>query len=72
MRTLAEELRWARIQANLSVKALAEKTGITAKMLSAIEKGDRSPTVAQIEKIAAAVGRLFEYRLAYRPHGVPR
>lgn len=45
----------ARANKNISLVRLAELTGISKSTLNNIENGKTSPTLAQLEKIAAAL-----------------
>ena len=49
---IAENLRRLRTQRNLSLGALSSQCGVSKVMLSQIEKGDTSPTINTIWKIA--------------------
>jgi transcriptional regulator with XRE-family HTH domain len=42
--------------AGLSLRALAERSGISASMISDIERGAKSPTVTTLVRLAAALG----------------
>jgi transcriptional regulator with XRE-family HTH domain len=53
---LGETLRQLREAAHLSLRALAEKTGFSASFLSQVEHGQASPSIASMERIAAALG----------------
>jgi DNA-binding XRE family transcriptional regulator/quercetin dioxygenase-like cupin family protein len=53
---LGETLRRLRGVAQLSLRALAEKTGFSASFLSQVENGQASPSIASMERIAAALG----------------
>jgi transcriptional regulator with XRE-family HTH domain len=61
---LGETLRRLRGAARLSLRALAEKTGFSASFLSQVENGQASPSIASMERIAAALGvtmgRIFD------------
>lgn len=61
---LGETLRHLRGVAQLSLRALAEKTGFSASFLSQVENGQASPSIASMERIAAALGvtmgRIFD------------
>jgi len=47
----------ARMEQNLTQKALAERTGIQQSNISRIERGVCSPTIATLQQIAAGVGK---------------
>ena len=51
-RIIAENLRRLRVERNLSLGALSLLCGVSKVMLSQIEKGDTSPTINTIWKIA--------------------
>lgn len=51
-----EVLKEARESSGLTIRALSEKTGINASNLSRIERGEISPTVETLQKIASALG----------------
>ena len=53
---LGETLRRLRRVAQLSLRALAEKTGFSASFLSQVENGQASPSLASMERIALALG----------------
>ena len=48
---VGRRLRELRAERKLTIKALSEMTGVSQSMLSAIEKGDRSPTLTILNKI---------------------
>jgi transcriptional regulator with XRE-family HTH domain len=50
-----ERLREARVERGLSLRALGERTGFSASFLSQVERGTSSPSLASLEKIAAAL-----------------
>ena len=52
----AKAVAAARAQAGLSQKELAERTGIDQSDISKIERGMANPSVATLERIAAAMG----------------
>ncbi len=54
--SLGETLRRLRGDAELSLRSLAEKTGFSASFLSQVENGQASPSIASMERIAAALG----------------
>lgn len=53
--SLGGRLRDLRRQQNLSLRALAEKSGLSANTLSLIENGKTSPSVATLQQIAIAL-----------------
>ena len=50
-----EAVTWAREQAGLTRRALAERIGISQQLMSEIESGWRSATPANLNKLAAAL-----------------
>jgi transcriptional regulator with XRE-family HTH domain len=62
-------LQLARIKSGLSQRALAERAGVPATMISAYERGRREPTLSTLLRLLAAGG--FELRMhlaAVDPH----
>ena len=53
---LPDRLRELRGRQGLSLKALAEKSGVSAGMLSEIERGSKNPTVRLAYQISLALG----------------
>jgi XRE family transcriptional regulator, regulator of sulfur utilization len=49
---VAQNLRRIRVEKKLSLEKLAELTGVSKSMLGQIERGDSSPTIATVWKIA--------------------
>ena len=54
--TLGPSVRRLREEQQLSLRALAERTGFSASFLSQVENGQASPSIASMEKIATALG----------------
>jgi transcriptional regulator with XRE-family HTH domain len=52
----AANVRRFRAKKKLSQKALAEKIGISVSYVSMLERGQRSPPLETIEKLAKALG----------------
>src|SRR5262249_27879529 len=52
---LGERIRSLREGMDLSLRDLAERSGVSAPMLSQVERGETSPTLAIAEKIAAGL-----------------
>lgn len=52
----AGSVRRLRSKKNLSQKALADKVGISVSYVSMLERGQRSPPLETIEKMAKALG----------------
>lgn len=51
------KVRYYRLQSNLLLKDLAEKTGLSVGHLSHIEKGNKQPSKSAMEAIALSLGR---------------
>lgn len=54
----------ARIEAGMTQKELAEKTGIRQSNLSRIENGTSSPTVSTLARIAEGMGKRLKIEFA--------
>ena len=54
---IMHEMMKARIEAGMTQKELSEKTGINQSNLSRIERGTGNPSIATLERIAAALGK---------------
>jgi transcriptional regulator with XRE-family HTH domain len=54
-------LRQLREERNLSLRALAEKSGLAINTLSLIENGKSSPSVSTLQQLAAALGAPITY-----------
>jgi transcriptional regulator with XRE-family HTH domain len=54
-RALGERVKSLREAMDLSLRDLAERSGVSAPMLSQVERGETSPTLAVAEKIAAGL-----------------
>jgi transcriptional regulator with XRE-family HTH domain len=54
--TLACRLRKLRSERNLSLEALAERSGVSRSNISLIERGESSPTAVVLDKLATALG----------------
>lgn len=69
---IASRVRELRAAGDLSLDALATKSGVSRSMISLIERGESSPTAAILEKLAAAlnvsIASLFD---APTPHLPP-
>src|SRR5215210_6578192 len=52
---LGERVKSLREAMDLSLRELAERSGVSAPMLSQVERGETSPTLAVAEKIAAGL-----------------
>lgn len=58
--TFATRLRRIRVEAGLSIYALAAKCGISRQHLGRLESGKRQPTLVAAKKIAHALGHGVE------------
>jgi transcriptional regulator with XRE-family HTH domain len=82
---LAKAVRGRRTKLGLSIRALAAKSGVSASMISEIERGAKSPTVSTLSAVAAALrvtlaslldpparmrARLVVHRAAVRPSAI--
>lgn len=69
--SLGNRLRDLRRQQGLSLRALAEKSGLSANTLSLIENGKTSPSVATLQQIALALNipitAFFEVQVSHDP-----
>ena len=54
--TIGPALKQLRAAQGLSLRQLAERAGVTASYLSAVERGKISPTIALLGKVLAALG----------------
>jgi transcriptional regulator with XRE-family HTH domain len=68
---IGERLRQLRTAAGLSVRTLAARTAFSPSFISQVENGQASPSIASLERIAAAVGatlvEFFDPRRATDP-----
>lgn len=55
-RTVAARVRSLRAGQNLSLEALAARSGVSRAMISRIERGEASPTAALLNRLCAALG----------------
>lgn len=55
-RTISRRIRALRAERGLTLEALAEKTGVSRSMISAIERGTTSPTAVLLERLATGLG----------------
>ena len=53
---LGGSLRKARIKKGLTMEELAEKTGLSTNYIGSVERGEKSPTVKILVRIAKALG----------------
>src|SRR5688572_29780643 len=56
LNAIGEQLHESRTRLNLSVQALADASGISAGMISQIERGLANPSINTISKLASALG----------------
>ncbi|MEZ3463137.1 MAG: XRE family transcriptional regulator [Lachnospiraceae bacterium] len=59
-KNIAANLKRIRKSRNMSLDAMAEKTGVSKSMLGQIERGESNPTVATIAKIVDGIRISFE------------
>ncbi len=71
---LGRRIKALRVRRELTQEALGERAGLNYKYLGAIERGERNPSVKQLEKIGLALGielhELFLY--AHEEPSVPK
>src|SRR5690349_11641395 len=64
-RSFGRLLQQARLAAGLSQEALAERAGLSARAISALERGvNRAPHLETVSRLAAALGLTAEHRAA--------
>jgi putative transcriptional regulator len=56
----ANRVAQLRKAAGLTQRALAEKTGLSQRAITYIEQGDKSPSVANAQRIALVLGATVE------------
>lgn len=56
MAGLGEKVRAERARRGLSLEALSDQSGVSRSMLSAVERGQKVPTVLVLDRIATALG----------------
>lgn len=66
---VARQIITLRMHHNLTQEALAQRTGTTKSAISRLESGQHAPTVATLEKIAAAFGG--QLRISFEVPGPP-
>lgn len=71
MFSTGEHLRSARLRRDLSIQALAAATGFSVEAIRAFERDRRSPTLAQLEAIAAALDMRFTWSISPKPPAPP-
>jgi transcriptional regulator with XRE-family HTH domain len=65
-------LRQLRTAAGLSVRTLAARVGFSPSFISQVENGQASPSIASLERIAAALGATLVEFFDRRPPTAPR
>ena len=65
---IGKAIKYLREVQDLRAQDLARKAGVSPAMVSAVENGDRSPSVPLIRKLATALGIPFE-ALLLAAHG---
>ena len=55
-RTITDKIRVIRQNQNITLKSLAEKTGLTEGYLSKIENSEHAPPISTLRRIATALG----------------
>lgn len=58
--SIGGRIRKARIEANLSIRALSEKVGVTATYLGMVERSEKNPSASLLQKIAQETGSSVE------------
>ncbi|TNC26110.1 helix-turn-helix domain-containing protein [Amycolatopsis alkalitolerans] len=53
---LGERIQAARAERGLTLQSMAERSGVSVSMLSAVERGAKAPTVVVLDRIAAGLG----------------
>jgi transcriptional regulator with XRE-family HTH domain len=69
---LAATLRAARMTRDLSVNALAERSGVSRAMIAKIERGEAQPTAALLGRLSAALGLTLSELFARTEGQIPR
>ena len=60
---LAKKIKTARIEAGLSQAELSERAKTTQQTISALENGQRRPSVFLLNKVCKATGKSYEWFL---------
>lgn len=55
MRVLGEQIRRLRQERGLTLQALAQRAGVSLSMVSAVEHGEKAPTIIVLDKIATGL-----------------
>ena len=66
---LGEHIRDERVRRNLSLEALARKARVSRSMLSAVERGEKAPSVLILDQIATGLGTSIARLLASEREG---
>ena len=64
-------ISWARQESGYSPAAVAKRLGVTEERLLAWERGERQPTIRQVEKLAHALRRPLSIFFLHRPPRIP-
>jgi transcriptional regulator with XRE-family HTH domain len=67
--TVGPRIREIRMNKGLSLRALAELSGLSTNAVSLIERGDNSPTVSSLHNLATALGVPITAFFEQRPDG---
>ena len=66
-RSLGKRLRRIRQERGLTLKQIEAKVGVSATHVSEIERGNTSPTIRALERIASALGVAPSYLIDIPP-----
>lgn len=66
---IAQNLKNLRAQKQLSLGEVSDKTGVSKSMLGQIERGESSPTISTLWKIATGLGVSFTSLIEYHEQG---
>lgn len=69
---IAATLRTTRVERELSVNALAERSGVSRAMITKIERGDVQPTAVLLGRLTAALGLTLAELFAHTEGESPR
>jgi transcriptional regulator with XRE-family HTH domain len=53
---LGQQIKQLRLQAGLSLEQLADRSEVSRSMLSAIERGEKAPTIVVLHRVASGLG----------------
>lgn len=56
LRALGERIQATRVERGLTLKSLADRSGVSVSMLSSVERGAKAPTVVVLDRIADGLG----------------